>query len=265
MEIIDADRQENVEINNVLQRIKDKVKKHKIDDYVYFPLITIDNGRVKYNEDTTNIGIINDLKNQNAIEIVKRGIDEMNKTLKEDKKYKNGSLIVEGIFIKPIEPKFSQLCKEFLKKTKSEEKNEFPHNKNSIQSMHLITDSLDPKDTIFIVLDQRFEMPIRCKVNNDKKGTTTYIKKLYNIAYYCDAPGKKVNYDKNLADNINNTLFKKRQIENYMKTHNFTKPTLVQKSENKKDLVLKNEIPIKPMLIKNVPTEHQSLYINKTK
>ena len=78
-------------------------------------------------------------------------------------------------------------------------------------------------------------------------------------------PKKKVDYDKGVADSINNGIFRKQQVAYYLRTNKLDKPTLVQKSENG-TLVLKNEIPIKTALIKNeVPSQHQSLYIDKTK
>lgn len=135
--------------------------------------------------------------------------------------------------------------------------------KNQLKSIHLITNSLEPTSVIFLVLDEQFNKPIRCAVKNNKN-EETYIKKLYNIAYIVNAPNKKVIYNKSLADSINNGLFRKRPIAKYMRTNKFTKPTLVQKSEDKALLVLKNEILIKTDLIKNIPSQFQSLYIDKT-
>jgi len=118
---------------------------------------------------------------------------------------------------------------------------------------------------IFLVLDERFEIPIRCAVKN-KRGEETYIKKLYNIAYIVNVPGKRVDYNRNLANDINNGLFRRRQIVKYMKTNKLKKPTLIQKSEDGDYLVLKNEIPVKTGLVNhNVPVQYQSLYIDKTK
>ncbi len=136
-------------------------------------------------------------------------------------------------------------------------------NKNHLRSIHLVTTSLEPRDVIFLVLDERFEMPMRCSVKNYNK-KETYIKKLYNIAYIISAPGKKVAYDENISDCINNGLFRRSAVRRYMKTNGFRKPTLVQKSENGDILVLKDEIPIKTILLKDIPTQYQSLYIDKT-
>jgi len=134
--------------------------------------------------------------------------------------------------------------------------------KEGLESLHLITESLEPNDKIWLVLDERFEMPIRFAVKNSK-GESSAIKKLYDIAYLVNVPNKKVSYDRSIADGINNGLFKKRGVAKYMKTNKFKKPTLVQKSESK-TLVLKNEIPIKTILVKNIPSQYKSLYIDKT-
>lgn len=136
-------------------------------------------------------------------------------------------------------------------------------NENYLRSIHLVTTSLEPRDVIFLVLDERFEMPIRCSIKNYSE-KETYIKKLYNIAYIISVPGKKVAYDENISDCINNGLFRRSAVRRYMKTNGFRKPTLVQKSENGDILVLKDEIPIKTILLKDIPTQYQSLYIDKT-
>ncbi|MFC1612731.1 hypothetical protein ACFL23_00150 [Patescibacteria group bacterium] len=137
-------------------------------------------------------------------------------------------------------------------------------NNTFLQSIHLITTTLEPSDVIFLVLDRNFNIPTRCAVKN-YKGTPAYIKKLYDIAYIADVPNKKVIYDKKLADNINNGLFRKRPIKKFMRTNKFKKPTLVQKSEDKKTLVLKNEIQVETILVKNIPLQYQYLYKDKTK
>ncbi len=92
------------------------------------------------------------------------------------------------------------------------------------------------------------------------------MKKLYDIAYCVDAPNKTVSYDTKVADGINNGIFKKREVARFMKTNRLGKPTLVQRSEDGKILVLKNEVPVKADLIKNiVPPQHKPLYIDKTR
>jgi hypothetical protein len=134
-------------------------------------------------------------------------------------------------------------------------------NKNYPKSMYLITDRLAVGKTIFLVIDKHFDTPIRCEVKSG--GGFSYMKKLYNIAYVGNAPGTKVVYDPVTADSINNKLFLRPQVAECMKTHGLDKPTLVIKSEE--IMVLKNETPVKTGLINNVvPTEHRSLYTDKT-
>lgn len=144
-----------------------------------------------------------------------------------------------------------------------EKRDEKEEMKKQLKSIHLITNSFKPNDAIFLVLDENFNIPIRCPAKNIK-GEDTYIKKLHNIAYLVNAPDKKVIYSKTLADRINNGLFRKIPIAKYLRTNNFKKPTLVKKSEDKTILVLKNEILIKIDLVKNIPSQYQYLYIDKT-
>ena len=135
---------------------------------------------------------------------------------------------------------------------------------NGLKSIHLITDSLEPKNAIFLVLDGLFEMPIRCEIKN-AEGKPTYIKKLYDIAYIVNAPNKKVDYDRNIADSINNGLFRKKTVAKYMKTNKFQKPTLVKKSKDGILVLNSEDVSVKTGLVKNdVPIQHQSRYIDKT-
>lgn len=136
--------------------------------------------------------------------------------------------------------------------------------KGGLRSIHLITEGVAPKDKIFLVFNEEYSMPFRFDIKN-YEGGDTYIKKLHNIAYFVDAPGKKVDYDENLAKNINNGLFRRRPIRDYMKTNKFKKPTLVQKKEDGKSLVLKGTIPVETILIKNIPRQHRFRYTDKTK
>jgi hypothetical protein len=134
----------------------------------------------------------------------------------------------------------------------------------SLKSIYLIANSVAATGAIFLVLDERFNSPIRRESRNNRGGET-FIKKLHNIAYFVDAPDKRVPYKKNLASDINSGLFRIRPVNKYMKTNRFKKPTLVQKSENN-TLVLKNEIMVKTGTIDNdVPLQYQYLYNDKTK
>ena len=140
-----------------------------------------------------------------------------------------------------------------------------------LKSIYLITPSVALSEVIFLVLDEYFDLPIRFATAN-KKGDPTSIKKLHDIAYSFysadsyppDGLGKKVDYSKRLADNINNGLFKKRAVKAYMETNKLKKPTLVKMSEDKKILVLTNNTPVKTSTIKKVPLQFQSLYMDQT-
>jgi hypothetical protein len=179
----------------------------------------------------------------------------------------NGRILYLTIF----QPNFDEIYKEYEQK-KDDQKNIVKSSKHindkRLKSIWLITKDLISDTTlepsaIFLVLDELFDMPVRFRTKN-KKGNPTHIKKLYDIAYLANVPNKKVDYDKNISDGINNGLFKKKQIKKYIVTNNFKKPTLVQKSE-KNTLVLKNEILVKIGLIRNdVPPQHKRLYIDKT-
>ena len=134
--------------------------------------------------------------------------------------------------------------------------------RKSLKSLNLVAE-INPSKVIFLVLDKHFEAPIRCEIKNPD-GTDTYIKKLHNIAYsWGDARGKRVPYDKNLADSINNKLFRLSRVRKYMKTNELETPTLVRKSSDG-TLVLENESTVKTTLLKEVPPQYQSLYVDKT-
>ena len=136
--------------------------------------------------------------------------------------------------------------------------------KGHLKSIQLVTESIASKDKIFMVLDEQYKAPIRFTIKNNN-GDDAAIKKLHNLAYLVDAPGKSVGYSKKIADSINNGLFSRKQIKEYMRTNRLKKPTIVQKSEDGKLLVLKNEIPIETILINKVPQQYQYLYADKTK
>ncbi len=134
--------------------------------------------------------------------------------------------------------------------------------KNYPKSIHLITPSVAVGDTIFLVLDEQYEHPVRFATFHN--GNDTAIKKLHNIAYMANAPGKMVPYNEGLAKSINNDLFKKRAVKKYMQTNKLDKPTLVRKSETGNLLVLKNDTVVKTSLIAALPSQFQYLYKDKT-
>ncbi len=133
----------------------------------------------------------------------------------------------------------------------------------SIKSIHLISESLAPKDKLFLVIDELFQNPVRYPTK-DTNGRDTTIKRLYDIAYVVNAPGKEVPYTKNKANAINNGLFKRRKIKEYLRTNDFKSPTVVRKSEDGKRLVLSNIVNVQIILIKDIPQQYQYLYIDKT-
>lgn len=286
MESFNADRQKNLKFNDILQKIKYKTDTEAVDGFIYFPLFKISDRGIEHQEDPLTQIFFNKLKEKGAIEFSGRTCDEINKTLEEAKTSKNKPFIVEGYWVKSIEPKFSQLCEEYAKsvdekieekstpinseikglveelktiiKTKNDNENEFPH-KKYLKSIHLVSTSITLHDmVIWLVLDEHFEMPIRFAT--ESKGKPTAIKNLYYIAYCADVSDRKIDYDKNVADNVNNGLFKKREIARYMKTNNLEKPTLIKKSEDGKTLVLKGEVKIKTFVKSQVPSQHRYIY-----
>lgn len=175
----------------------------------------------------------------------------------------NDSFEIKDVKIKKLKKYKKKLTKDDSMRNETEKNQEESPNIKRLRSIHLITRSLEPADVIFLVLDELFDRPIRFAVKN-KMGNPAYIKKLYNVAYFVNAPEKRVEYSKNLADNINNGLFRKKAIADYMRTNKLKKPTLVQKSENDEILVLKGEIILKTELINNIPSQYKYLYIDKT-
>lgn len=115
MKIFNANRQKNLEFNDILQKIKYKADKEAVDGFIYFPLFKISDRGIEHQEDPTTQILFNRLKEMGAIEFSGRTCDEINKTLEEAKTSKDNPFIVEGYWVKPIEPKFSQLCEEYEK------------------------------------------------------------------------------------------------------------------------------------------------------
>ncbi len=178
--------------------------------------------------------------------------------------------ISEAVQRNEIVKEIRALRGELEKLTDVKNSSEYSSNENrkdgnipKLKSIHLVSNSLEPASVIFLVLDGSFGNPIRCEVKNDE-GKPTYMKKFYNIAYFVDAPGKRVSYDKTAANSINNDLFRKPRVAQHMKAKGLQKPTLVQKSADN-TLVLTGEVLVKTELVKNIPQEFQSQYIDKTR
>jgi hypothetical protein len=135
--------------------------------------------------------------------------------------------------------------------------------KKSLQSIHLIGDSAEPYNLISMVLDGDFRYPIRFAVKNKQKNETS-IKKLYDIAYQHNVPGKKVYYNENLANSINNDLFtKKKKVADYIKSNSLSKPQLVMKSPDG-TLILKGDVLVEIMRPAQVRAQDRHLYEAKT-
>lgn len=113
MKPFNADRQINLEINNLLQRIKYEANEQGDGAFAYFPLFIIDGNKITLKEDLSTQILFKKLEKMGAIEISGRTCDEINKTLEEAKISKVKPLISEGYWVSPIEPKFSQLCEEY--------------------------------------------------------------------------------------------------------------------------------------------------------
>jgi hypothetical protein len=136
----------------------------------------------------------------------------------------------------------------------------------TLQSIHLIVNTivLDRCETIFLVLDEHFETPIRFVVKNKNTGELTAIAKLFRLVSPGNTP---MNYEKRLADNINNGLFRRKRIMEYLEKNKLRKPTLVKKKKSKEGeyLVLADEVPIYTGTISNiVPPQYRQFYIDKT-
>jgi len=116
MKSFNADRQRNLEINNLLQRIKYEADKQQASTFIYFPIFVINGRDIKYKISPSGQILFKELKKMDAIELRERSYEEINKTLEENRKLKDKSLLSEGYLVKPIEPKFSQLCKKYENK-----------------------------------------------------------------------------------------------------------------------------------------------------
>lgn len=105
MEVFNAERQKNVEINNLLQKIKYKADRQEPDTFISFPLKVEDNAKF------STLYLFGKLKTLGAIKIICHSVDKINK---KRKKYNYPKITsIKGWLVKPIEPKFSQLCKEY--------------------------------------------------------------------------------------------------------------------------------------------------------
>jgi hypothetical protein len=136
-----------------------------------------------------------------------------------------------------------------------------------LKSISLVTQklALNCCHFIFIVLDGRYDKPVKFNVKNNK-GEETAVAKLYRLSYcrMADFPENHLDYDWNIADSINNGLFKNPFVKDYIKSNGFKKPTLVKKSDDKKELVLNDKIGIERELVKDIKDQYRYLYSDKT-
>jgi len=159
MKIFNADEKRDGEINNLLQRIKYKISKSEPGSFVYFRLYTIKDGnKIEYKEKFSNVAVFEELKQLGAIEILSRDVDEINKSLKENKKIKKDVIMEEGYLVRPIEPKFSALCEKYEKLVgsnvvggKPEYKNGVLYFKNKIIDFN---DSPNRKELLDIIFEE---------------------------------------------------------------------------------------------------------------
>lgn len=108
MEIFNADQQKNLEINNLLQKIKYKADRQELNTFIYFPLKAEDNAKF------STLYLFGVLKNLGAIKVICYSINKIDKKIKKHNAPKTTS--IKGWLVKLIEPKFSQLCREYEKK-----------------------------------------------------------------------------------------------------------------------------------------------------
>jgi len=164
MEIFDADRKRRIEINNLLQKIKYEAGKIcSGEKYVYLPIIVIKDGQPTY---PINQLRLKEVKDMGAIELVESSLEEMNKALK-DTKLKG--LIVEGVFVEPIEPRFSQLCREYKKLATGDSSDDLgPESKGKKQGKGRKApieklDIVKPKngDKFLVVVNDDYQNPIK--------------------------------------------------------------------------------------------------------
>jgi hypothetical protein len=118
MKRFDTEKQENIEINNLLQRIKCEVDKQEPNTFVYFPFLNIlDKHNIKFKESSATQFFFEKLEKMGAIENIFPTKDEINQIWEEDHKSKDKATLTSfGYFVRPIEPSFSQICKIYKQK-----------------------------------------------------------------------------------------------------------------------------------------------------
>lgn len=130
----------------------------------------------------------------------------------------------------------------------------------TLKSIQLLGDRFDPTNSIYLILDGNFDTPISFfAVNREKQPTA--IKQLYNLTRSVNAPESIVSNKGDVIKNINNGLFRNKQVSEYMKLKNFTKPTLVNKSKDGKFVVLnKGKVSVTMIRLPDIPLKYQDDY-----
>jgi hypothetical protein len=116
MKIFNAEQRKNIEIHELLQEIKYEADKQTSGIGAFFDIMTgvVDN--IEYNSKTIGkTACLRELEKWGVIEIIDADNERINKTIEEDRTSKNKTFIKTGYFVKPIEPKFSELCEKYEK------------------------------------------------------------------------------------------------------------------------------------------------------
>ena len=129
MKIFNADQERNIEINNLLQRIKDESREQKTDCPLFSIFEITNNSGIKYKESLRTINLLREFKEMKIIDFTERTIDEVKNTLEKAQESKNTFSVVERYHIKLIEPNFSQKCEEYIIKVKKLEDSRIPQSK----------------------------------------------------------------------------------------------------------------------------------------
>lgn len=184
MEIFNADRQKNVEMNNLLQRIKYEVDKQESDDPILFPFLIMNGHDIEFEMSPSEQILFKELKEMGVIELKERNCEEINKTLGEATKLKNKTLIIESYLIKPIEPKFSQFCVEYEEKIEQklrekivfqkakDKKIELPHFPKNIKWHDISIQFLNNEEVVLHIKNKLLQTTYEAMGFQDEKNKT---------------------------------------------------------------------------------------------
>lgn len=172
MNTLNAQKQRDTEIHNLLQRIK--YEQFSNNDYIYFPIFTIIKGKMKYEGNINTDSLLKKLKEKGIITLegYNPDIKQINEIIKT--KAQTDNIIVEGYWVKPIEPQFSKHCqkyehlikkyenqnKPFLKKINLKSKKVVFDNDKSMLSIDNIKIELPPFKNEYDFCKEMFNSPI---------------------------------------------------------------------------------------------------------